>query len=566
MDRFPAIRALLALLLLCAGLFGGGAAHAQSDRLVWAHVGGAPGSVHFSAVVMLNSASAWAVGAEGGQGVVYRLWLEGDRWRAARDAAFDRPLNAVAPISAEEVWAVGDDGLIVRRDASGWQLLTSPLPDARLRAIQMFGAGEEGWIGGDRYAGPEGRAPVLLHYKDGRLRHETAIAFQGDSYIAALHFAPGGGWAVGTAIWRYADGQWRQEVAPELCGGSGCVAAFAGVRALDGERAWAVGLWRGLCAACTSQLYIIERADGQWRNVFPTGRPAGYPAPTTGPDTAYLSAVAFTDAANGIAVGTWNDFGSRRPLVLRYAGGTWTTEYAEPFRDPEYFLQAVSMVDPTHALAVGRGGLILSYGYGAQTAPGPHPTDRVDDPRDPRVAYFPETGHTLRGVFRAYWGRHGGLAQFGYPLTEEFVEVNPTDGRPYRVQYFERARFEHHPENAPPYDVLLGLLGHTVTEGRKGEPPFQPQPRGAEGRYFAATGQTIAPEFVAAWERRGGLAIYGYPISAPFVEVNPADGQPYLVQYFERNRFEYHPELPEPYRVSLGLLGSEVLRARGWLP
>jgi hypothetical protein len=27
------------------------------------------------------------------------------------------------------------------------------------------------------------------------------------------------------------------------------------------------------------------------------------------------------------------------------------------------------------------------------------------------------------------------------------------------VQYFERARFEYHPENAAPYDVLLGQFG-----------------------------------------------------------------------------------------------------------
>jgi hypothetical protein len=27
------------------------------------------------------------------------------------------------------------------------------------------------------------------------------------------------------------------------------------------------------------------------------------------------------------------------------------------------------------------------------------------------------------------------------------------------TQWFERARFEEHPQNAPPYNVLLGRLG-----------------------------------------------------------------------------------------------------------
>ena len=76
------------------------------------------------------------------------------------------------------------------------------------------------------------------------------------------------------------------------------------------------------------------------------------------------------------------------------------------------------------------------------------------------------TGHTLAAPMRAYWERYGGLAQFGYPLTEPFTETlnttDPRDQRPqiYQVQYFERARFEYHPEYAgTPSEVLLGLLG-----------------------------------------------------------------------------------------------------------
>jgi hypothetical protein len=30
------------------------------------------------------------------------------------------------------------------------------------------------------------------------------------------------------------------------------------------------------------------------------------------------------------------------------------------------------------------------------------------------------------------------------------------------VQYFERARFEHHPENSAPNDVLLGQFGRRI--------------------------------------------------------------------------------------------------------
>ena len=53
----------------------------------------------------------------------------------------------------------------------------------------------------------------------------------------------------------------------------------------------------------------------------------------------------------------------------------------------------------------------------------------------------------------------GGLTQQGYPISEEFTEISPLDGKPYLVQYFERAVFEYHPENKAPYDVLLSQLG-----------------------------------------------------------------------------------------------------------
>jgi hypothetical protein len=72
---------------------------------------------------------------------------------------------------------------------------------------------------------------------------------------------------------------------------------------------------------------------------------------------------------------------------------------------------------------------------------------------------FPETSHTVGGKFLQYWNVHGGLAQQGYPISDEFTEVSALDGKPYTVQYFERAVFELHPENPVPYDVLLSQLG-----------------------------------------------------------------------------------------------------------
>jgi polysaccharide biosynthesis protein PslG len=179
-------------------------------------------------------------------------------------------------------------------------------------------------------------------------------------------------------------------------------------------------------------------------------------------------------------------------------------------------------------------------------------------PTDPY--FFPETGHYLSGRFRQYWEERGGLFVFGFPLTKTYYEVS-TDGNTYLTQYFERARFEYHPENKnnQPYDVLLTLVGNEVTEKRRGEAPFLPIANPNDGRaYFAETGHTLGGLFLQFWQKWGGLQNFGFPLSEPFEERNEADGNVYTVQYFERGRWELHPEIANPdYAVLLGLMGRE---------
>jgi len=176
----------------------------------------------------------------------------------------------------------------------------------------------------------------------------------------------------------------------------------------------------------------------------------------------------------------------------------------------------------------------------------------------PDVRYFPETGFTTGHGFLRYWEQYGGLATFGYPISPEMQEVNPSDGKTYTVQYFERARFEWHPGAWPErYDVLLGLLGRTVTANRTAEAPFQPVQAGSDTSctFFAATGHRLCFGFRDYWQQHGGLAILGYPISEEFVKNG------YVVQYFERQRLEYHPDNPPGWRVLGGLLGRQVYDA-----
>ena len=87
----------------------------------------------------------------------------------------------------------------------------------------------------------------------------------------------------------------------------------------------------------------------------------------------------------------------------------------------------------------------------------------------PGLRYFGETSHGVGGKFLDFWEAHGGLDVFGYPISDEVVEILPETGRYHTVQYFQRARMELHSEYAGTQnEVQLGLLGRVLhlNEGR----------------------------------------------------------------------------------------------------
>ncbi len=169
----------------------------------------------------------------------------------------------------------------------------------------------------------------------------------------------------------------------------------------------------------------------------------------------------------------------------------------------------------------------------------------------------PGVSYCAENAFLAFWQANGGLEILGLPVSQPFV-----DDRGLIVQYYERAIMEWHPENAAQYQVLLTLLGNDLA-GNRPERTAPANPCAADCATLAATGHTLRGTFLRYWQANGGLAVFGFPLTEEFTEINAADGQPYTVQYFERNRFEYHPEnAGGRYEVLLGLLGAETLAAQ----
>ncbi len=165
----------------------------------------------------------------------------------------------------------------------------------------------------------------------------------------------------------------------------------------------------------------------------------------------------------------------------------------------------------------------------------------------------------VEGVFARFWAAYGGLARFGLALSPAVADP-ASDG--LLVQYFERARFEYHPEAPPAYLVQLTLFGAAAL-GERPERVEPPRPCSADCTLYAETGHTLRGRFARYWSAGGGLPVFGFPLTEEIREVSLADGQERVVQWFERARFEYHPEYQgTAYEILLGHLGREALAAR----
>src|SRR3954453_5010968 len=180
----------------------------------------------------------------------------------------------------------------------------------------------------------------------------------------------------------------------------------------------------------------------------------------------------------------------------------------------------------------------------------------------------PGITNCIEGRFLEFWQKNGALPVFGYPVTA--AESRTSSEGTFLTQVFERNSFELHPEKAAPYDVLLGRLGVELLARQGRDWKNGPKAAPTDPHYFAETGQAIGYEpFWNYWSTHGlqdpalssfqrSLALFGYPLTAPLTATNPA-GDTVMTQWFERARFEYHPNEPDPFKVLLGLLGREGL-------
>jgi hypothetical protein len=167
--------------------------------------------------------------------------------------------------------------------------------------------------------------------------------------------------------------------------------------------------------------------------------------------------------------------------------------------------------------------------------------------------YFNETGHWLKGEFLAkYYSAPDPILLYGYPTTSAFL--SPTTN--LMVQYFQKARFELHPEAREGQRVQLSLLGEYLYVRSE---PAREINQSATCRYFS-NDLKVCYDFLKFYDDHGGEAQFGLPVS------NLERRNGVIVQHFQYARFEWHPEFQPGQRVWLSLLGYEYFYKIGENP
>ncbi|HMA35282.1 MAG TPA: hypothetical protein VKY74_12505 [Chloroflexia bacterium] len=356
----------------------------------------------------------------------------------------ENSLTAISARTPDDVWVTGS--VILHWDGRIWQVVPAPASD--LLGITAL-APDDVWAVGAR-SGDSGAQ--ILHW-DGTAFHDVPIPNRGGGstgLAAVAAVSPQDIWAVGPA-WAPAPGvalhwdgtAWSPMAVPIPAGDT----QIAAVAALPSGTVWMAGT------------HTPDGNNGtQTERVLLHGVPCT-PEPVPIPGSGSQTFPETGQTVSGLFLDYWRNHGGLvqqgYPLspVLSEVSPLDGRSYSV-----QYFERAVFEYHPEYA---GTPAAVLLSQLGTfayqQHYPQGAPSQQVDSV-NPR--HFSETGRTLGGVFRTYWEQHGGLAQQGYPISDEFLERSPLNGQVYRVQYFERAVFEDHPENAgTPYRVLLSQLG-----------------------------------------------------------------------------------------------------------
>ncbi len=140
-------------------------------------------------------------------------------------------------------------------------------------------------------------------------------------------------------------------------------------------------------------------------------------------------------------------------------------------------------------------------------------------------------------IFR-YWRALGGYARFGPPLSLAVDTPTGISQRFRNVQLDLRFDLADTPYFIQPAPLGTNAAIALAYGGATAQTPSETSPA---PRFFPESGHSLGGAIGAFWERGGGLAVFGLPLSAEFM-ARSADGGEQVIQYFERAVLVYRAE------------------------
>lgn len=341
------------------------AADVPACGAAWRSVQAASGSAAYNelhAVSALSPTAAWAAGIYGGEQFALTLiesW-DGTQWREVSSPSipdFSNHLYGVAALSATDAWIVGASHqgtglwktLALHWDGATWSIVPTPDPGSidSLNAVAAISS-DNVWAVGEvtSSARTAGSQAMMLHW-DGKAWAvvDTGISEQNGTLSSVVVLAPDDIWAAGSfadksgtvlqPLFVHFDGKaWKEVGASDPSGGT-----IWGMSALAPDDIWAVGSFGALTAA-------FHWDGAGWKRV-PT------PNPGDGKGSNTLNAVTAVSAREAWAVGSYSEGGKDRALALKWDGKAWTQAPAPSVGDYSDVLNAIVAVPGGEMWAVG---------------------------------------------------------------------------------------------------------------------------------------------------------------------------------------------------------------------
>jgi hypothetical protein len=289
----------------------------------------------------------------------------GQNWRPVTSPSVgtnENYLNAVAAVSANDIWAVGwyrvnntrTETLTMHYTNGAWTVVPSPnVGDGgnELYGVVAVSANDVWAVGYYRLDGLGSTRTLTMHYTNGAwtVVPSPNPGSSSNELVGVAAVSANDVWAVGdytdgtgysqTLTMHYADGQWTVVPSPNAGISNNSLKAVAAVSAND---VWAVGWY----ADGYNQTLAMHYTNGAWTVV---------PSPSPGSRNHYLKGVAAVSANDVWAVGYYenNAPGDLRTLTMRYRDGEWTLAPSPDAGTNSIFLYGVAAVSANDVWAVG---------------------------------------------------------------------------------------------------------------------------------------------------------------------------------------------------------------------